>query len=242
MSENRIFKFEKNDIALFIAPLTAISYGMAFIYQLGTYRYYWIPTMFIELNLKNLTATILSVFPLLIFVTIFYYRMINKIRKEDKNQNFTNIEKKSRVIKIIKNLFVLVLFICWAGTGYYLSKTFGFFVVISFFIAYIAIFIGVIFGIVLYKRKKYLSTLLTGVAIAFTLSYTMGFCSSALETVYTVVKIKDKSYVLLETFQSKFILSPVDLETKEFSKQLIMREIKDDFTISTELTILKPEK
>jgi hypothetical protein len=236
MAQNRRSLFEKNDIALYIAPLTAICYGMAYVYQYGKYKYYWIPIEFIELNLNNLTTTILSVFPLLIFVTIFYYRMIVKINTEEAIDS-NNSNSRS------KKIFPFIYFLLMAFFIYLSTRIYGYVMIVSVIIISIVITIGIIIGLVLYKKKKYFYTLLIGLFLSFIFSYVMGISSSALEKTYTIVKIEEKDFVLLETYKDKFILAAVNLETKEFSKELIIKDINDDYTVSTQITsFLKPEK
>jgi hypothetical protein len=234
MPENENPRFEKGDIALYIAPLTAICYGLSFIQRVGEYNFYGIPTEFIELDLNSITVNILSVFPILIFTVLFYHRTFFKIRRPEDNDSSTasgESMKKRALIFIILSIFVI----------YFSFKLIGY-IMLAFIIFVVLTAFGILFGLALYKKRRYLYSLFIGLVLSGAMSYAMGFVGSALELTHTIVKDKNKNYLLLEKYKDKFLLAPIDLKKKEFSKNITFRDISDNNVIFTKgMSMLKPE-
>ncbi|HWO78764.1 MAG TPA: hypothetical protein VNM69_23135 [Bacillus sp. (in: firmicutes)] len=246
MSENTRLKFDKNDIAIFIAPITAVCYGLAYIQELGKYIYYGIPISFIELNLNSLTVTILTMFPIFAGAIIFLYSLLKRIRNERLNRERTQTEndrpkllKKSIIVSILAGVYLIVLiYITYVLLDYYGS------------ILLIPIVIGIttplaiIFLYFLYKRKNFVSTLILGLFYLGLISFGFGFGLSGGDEHHNVLKIENEHFLLLETYMdSYFLLSPVDIEKKEFKREIIIKEINDtDYKIFQKKIRIKPTR
>ncbi|MFE4812816.1 hypothetical protein ACFQ9Y_17005 [Peribacillus simplex] len=84
----------KIDAAIIILILTAVCYGIAYVYQMGYKRYYGLPYMFIDLNVNTITP-ILSVFFTIILVLYAVWKFV------DLSTSFL----KYIPIKFVKKLF-----------------------------------------------------------------------------------------------------------------------------------------
>ncbi|MCI2257234.1 hypothetical protein L2D08_23260 [Domibacillus sp. PGB-M46] len=65
-------KFSKIDAAIIVVVLTAFSYAITYIYQMGYQDYYNLPKEFIDLNKNTITPPLIGVFLVLIISFIFW--------------------------------------------------------------------------------------------------------------------------------------------------------------------------
>jgi hypothetical protein len=227
--------FDKNDIALFIAPITALCYGLTYIKKLGTYIYYGIPPALIDLNINSLTVGILSFSPFLIVIIYFFYRMIRKIKKY-KPQEKKITKKKNKVVDLILFITSIALY---GIIHYFYQRSFGN-ITYLFFVNGLLLAIGIISIYVFYKKKNYFLTLIVGILYSSFLSFTLGIGGGALNISYTIIQVNNQDYVLLETYKEHYIIAPVDLNSKVISRKITLKSFSDDdYTISQKRVILK---
>jgi hypothetical protein len=237
--------FEKNDIALFLAPITALFYGLAYVNEYGKYVYYGIPTSLIELDLNSLTESVISLSPLLLIVIIYSYRMILKIRKrKNKNDNDNGNDNDNFQIKgnKIHALFYLILSLQILGLFCYINYNFfGMYSYLVLFISFI-LFVFLIFIFIFYIKKEYLYSLAIFILYSIFQSYTLGYIEGAFNITHVIIKTDNHDFVLLETYKENFIIAPVNLKSKKISREISLKSISDkDYTIKRENVILKLE-
>jgi TRAP-type uncharacterized transport system fused permease subunit len=233
-------KFEKNDIALFLAPITALCYGLVYTLELGKYNYYGIPTSLIELDLNSLTSGILTLFPMLLIIFFFIYHLFFKIKSNKTNDLEEDVKKKSSKWSLVRDIATLVvlIYICGFIYGLYI-KYFGNITYLIFILVMIFL-VFIIFMIRFYKKENYTNTLITGILFFIIFSFSLGYIAPALNTHHVVIQVKNQNYILLENYKENFILSPVDLKTKTLKRELILKNIADDdYKIKREKIILK---
>lgn len=224
--------FEKGDIALYIAPLTAFSYGMAYIYQLGKFHYYGIPSVFIELTLRSLTGAILAIFPLVILTAFIYHDFLKSLGNKEKS----NIPEKNSRKKFIFNFVVfLVYLVLLFGFTYLLINYFG---NIIYLLILLALFTPILFSLLrrFYKRQNYIYALFLGSSSLLIASYVFGVVINGMERLHTIVESENKSsYVLVDTYNNKALLVNFDIEKKELTKEFVLRDItKNEYRLKRE--------
>ncbi|MGG1596064.1 hypothetical protein [Terribacillus saccharophilus] len=111
--ENKAFSFQ--DLALYIAPITGMGYGLAFLYKLGIFIYFGIPSQFIELNLNSLIQTIFLMSPLFLLYIVFFTIELNRAKNKKQNKVLTTEtqqpQKKLKKWKIISLVCLLAIVI-----------------------------------------------------------------------------------------------------------------------------------
>lgn len=250
------------DTAFIIAILTGLLYVLSFLYYAGQFYYYKVPLFLIEISIKNIINSMLHFSPdLIIFsVTIFSYLLgLNLIKKEKKrrsNQENNQVSEQSRKNKkktkglprFMKILILIsVISLLSMATLLYLIKT-KMINSISIDTALIVFFNGgissilIFISILLYRRKNFLVSIGLVFILLCGTSFFLGHTSARESKTYIVVEDKNKTFVSLAVYDDQFVLSPINLKTKEFSNKLKLMEIKDVKEFKQQKMIIKLKK
>ncbi|KRF46331.1 hypothetical protein ASG98_17290 [Bacillus sp. Soil531] len=104
----------KLDAAIMIATLTALSYGLAYVYQLSYNLYFHLPSIFIELNIISITKVAVVLFFILFFSWFIFYgaykQVLNELPVSHEILGYGLAEIKKRVnITLIVIAIVLIV-------------------------------------------------------------------------------------------------------------------------------------
>jgi hypothetical protein len=209
------------DVAIVLAPLTALGYGLTYAYYYGFYDVYRIPSMFIEIDIMKLTQTILiliSAISLIIINNIYsertgisfsifslfsYYKKVKFWFEKRSNSSVENIEKslknsekKSHAFKFIPTIFI----------GFSLM-----FIVP--YINWLTIFgLGILSqGLIgLYRHFKFpkIGIVIYLLFALFLLSYLLGTKDASNKNEYLVISNKNEEFLILDTYKGKLIAAP----------------------------------
>ncbi|PGY10621.1 hypothetical protein [Bacillus sp. AFS031507] len=232
------------DTAFIIAILTGILYVISFLYYAGQFYYYKIPLFLIEISIKNIINSMLHFSPLLITFfgsSIVIVLLLNKIKKAKQRksnpeinqvsgQSRKNKKKTKGKFRLLRFLLVLyiVLVLLFIATILYLIKikVLTYYVLLGVstgFISSILIFSSIL----LYRRKSFFGSIVLVFIVLCGTSFFLGYGFASESNTYILVKDKNKTFVSLAVYNDQFVLSPINMKTKEFRNDLKLMEVKD---------------
>lgn len=216
------------DYAFIIAILTGLLYLLSFLFYAGTFTFYQIPWFFIEVNISNIISSMIKLSPfviIIVWVTVYTYQEPKRINKETKpvdNEVLSRKQKKKRRSKFIDKLLSIVIILGLALTTYLIKK-----ILIFYFFTGIILGICVFVALRLYKEKNFIYLTILIYVVTLWLSFGYGYALASEKTTYLIVEENNKTFVSLTVYNEQFVLSPLNMETKEFSNQFQLMEMKE---------------
>jgi hypothetical protein len=235
---------EKNDLnslskfsewAFVAAPLTAISYGAAYLYKVGYFKYYFIPTFFIDLTFNSLTNAIMTIAPIIICFLILLFKVIHDNKK--KKMESDNLIKVNIKRLIFQSVLVLIVNVFYFLCIYLYIKYIGYAALIFVAIGIIiAIFIFIIFW--LYRKNRFKDLIFWTLIFFLISAYASGIGEAANKNYHVLIEQDNTTYVVLETYKEYYIVAPVDIKKKKIIPKYKLVEMKDkDITIKNTGTL-----
>jgi hypothetical protein len=228
-------KINKNLISetIFITVITAVSYLGVFVYKLGSFSFYNIDPLFIDINLRDVLS--INALALIVLLEIMYYLSYLVINRKENQKRF-------------RWLFPLLLIVIVA-----IPALIIFFAKFNFILAVILI-IGAFFGAFLkYKTEKkndpldYLNDKF-GILVVFSIliiilycayCYAIGLYNAKSKIDYPTLYLNQKSLVIISSYDDSFLCLPFNTESKKFYDALLLIT-QDD--ISEKELLIKKEK
>jgi hypothetical protein len=217
------------DYAFILAILTGASYLLSFLFFSGKFSFYNIPLFLIELNINNITHSIVYLSPFVILIAwvtniVLRESKVNKKETEQEYELSRKSQKKppSNLYKIIISIIFIIIVIAIVLITLVINKS---------------IFLGLLFGIIidilvffailLYKNKQliYLAILIYVVSSAFSFIY--GYSIASVTKKYILVEENKATFISLTVYNEQFILAPFDKHTMNFRNEYKLMDMKD---------------
>ncbi|MFH0068418.1 hypothetical protein [Peribacillus sp. NPDC056705] len=228
--ENIKQKLFNSDVGVWLGVVSVVCYASYYIYATSFNQYYGLPSNLVELKIENVAIVIAyGIFIISIFFVIpeSYRRACRLIFKKFPSLN----TRKKDSIKLI--VLLIALFIC----------TILVFPLFGFEITQLII-LGII--LVLLSSNKQPASKWTMVLCIYSvvgLSTMFGTNSAAEKEDYLIMSsTKNKNYIVIKTYQDKFIIAPVNLKRKEITPKFQFIEIKSDKDNKVEFTLVHTGK
>jgi hypothetical protein len=224
-------KLIDSDIGVWLSIISIVCYGSYYAYATSFNQYYGLPRNFVELKIENVvTVIVIGVFIMGIFFVIpESFRQVCKLIFEE----FPSLN--DRIKRFIK--FLVLLFALFIATILVLP---------TFDLEITLLIIGGLFITISLPNDKQLPPkwiivlciyLVAGLFVMF------GSNSAADKEDYLIMNsTNDQKYVIINTFQDKFIIAPVSLEKKEIIPKFQFIEIKSDKDNKVEFTLVHTGK
>lgn len=215
------------DYAFIIAILTGLLYLLSFLFYAGTFYFYKIPLFLIEVNIGNIISSMIKLSPLVIVIvwaTVYTFQQPKRINKETKQVDVDVLSRKHKKNNRSK-LIVLLLPIVMLGFAiilYFLENS-----LVFYYMTGITLGIFALVSRKLYRKKNFVYLTILLYLAAIWLSFGYGYTSASENKKYIIVKEKNNIYVALSVYKDQFVLSPFNMNTKEFSNQFTLKEMKD---------------
>ncbi|WP_349730632.1 hypothetical protein [Peribacillus frigoritolerans] len=242
------------DIALIIAPLSALSYVILYLLKVGYFSYFNIPFNFITVDIVDSAGVLFIFFLFSLILAIFFLRK-NKVNEYKKKSPKIN-KYIGKILKKIETkwwLYVLILFIIVIG---FLFCLVIFTLIIRTFIPSIfhALCIALAILLIIYCLffKQLVKEKFSTISILFTLllSFTIGSCIFLVGFTYPLFKEsyvfvsggnlnEDKDYVLIGRYEESLIVSEVDLVENRVTRNFKIIETESNHEYN--LTFYKEE-
>ncbi|MGF3103664.1 hypothetical protein [Rossellomorea sp. DUT-2] len=198
-------RLSKEDILLFIAPLTALSYALTYLFKVSYLAYYKVPSMWIDLSITRITSTLLKISPIL-FLGAICSLIFFKTAKKIGEQNNKNVKKGKylRKLAFISSLIVTLL------SGYMvfgMYKIYGVYMLLSSstgaLVPIIALFLYKFYR----EGRYYLSVVILWLTLcAVTASY--GFGSAGMTEKYFTFNKDKQNYIVIDSYNEYLIVAP----------------------------------
>ncbi|MGE7683913.1 hypothetical protein [Peribacillus simplex] len=208
-----------SDIGVLFSAAAVVGYGIYYVYATSYNQYYELPMNFVELKMENLSfvivLTVLAMGFLLVIPDYCKFIFENNPHLNTKKELF------QKVLLIITIVGVLSLF------GLELPQY-------SLEMAFLVIFI---FMTIYWRLDNKLPPRLTisiCILLVGGLSVMFGSFSAAEKDSYLIMdSANDQSFVIIKTFQDKFIIAPVNLHKKEITPrfQFIDMNSKEEYAL-----------
>jgi hypothetical protein len=210
--------FKGIDIAILVPFLTVLSYGMAYLQNKGFYSFYKVPPFLITLNLISLSQMVFDMLPYFLgalgyFLGVYRGKRIYRAEiSESQKKTYRNYE------------YILVfILLAMLVESYFRLGLIGVFIkLIQMVIPY---FILVL--LVLYQKKRYEIVSLILISFLF-LPYLVGYFNAAIKQDYYVVHIESENHVVINSFNEKLILAPVNLKNNTFKAEFTIHKLESD--------------
>jgi hypothetical protein len=210
--------------AFVIAPLTAISYGVAFLYKVGYFMYFNLPTFFIDLTLNALISALMGILPIFFSFLLFLPKVIEDIKNmNSKIEEFGGMNKKKLIFQTILVLIGFMLYLLFLIA---IIKYIGYGVLIWVAIAiFSVVFIFVV--IRLYRRNRYFTIVTWTLIFLLISSFSIGLSDATTNREYVILEMDKTKYVIIETYKEYYIIAPVDIKKKKIAPNYKLVEMKD---------------
>lgn len=218
------------DYAFLLAILTALLYLLSFLFYSGKLFYYHLPLSFVELNIQQIIYSSLHLAPIIILCSWYGVSLLRKYKsqKNDGSQPgiVTSLSRKNRktsFIGIIKYIFfvyclptiVIILLYVFDKKGIWPF-------LIGVLIPY---FVGIVFN--LYKKRNYVYLMILVFVYSTVISFGIGYFKAWTEDDYIVTEKNKEAFIVLTTYNDKFIIAPFNEKTKSYKNQYQIVEVKD---------------
>ena len=217
------------DYAFIIAIFTGTSYLFSYLYYAGRYSYYKVPLSLIEINLSNIIYMLVYISPYIIAMSLTAI-MISKL---ETNRPTNRKAMWIGIIGVIILFLVAVPLILHYSTVTKLWNIAG------------GVGIGLLYilCVPLYQKKYYKFLIITLYILTSVVIFIFGREFASEVKRYTIVENDKKTYVSLGVYDKHFILAPFNEETKEFTNEYKLVEIKDVVSFQQEeIGLIKMKK
>ncbi|MED3984280.1 hypothetical protein P4646_09535 [Peribacillus simplex] len=191
-------KINNSDIGVWLSVAAAVGYGLYYVYTTSFNQYYGLPKDFVELKLENLAFVIV-----LVVLTMSLLLVISELYKLTCRfifETFPYLNGREKNIK--KFLAIVFLFFFIIVSALYLFGLIGNLEMTSLIIL-IAIFWRI-------DKFSLMLTILVCILMRGFLSIQLGDYSVAEKEEYLIIDSKnDQKFVVINSFQDKFIIAPV---------------------------------
>jgi hypothetical protein len=233
------------DIAVIIAPISALSYGLLYIFYIGYYAFYDIPFTFININIGN-SAGILIIISLTAFyllIGLVKFRDIN--HRLHRNRVSSPNEKPSTVftpILVSLILFIFLYYIMGLMLDYETNS------LLFCFVPYILLcLIMRIAGVTLRSNNVTYSSILILIFLLIvwlgSASYLIGNTYPGFKREYLFIESKhldiDKNFIVLDKGTDSLLIAEVDLKNKKLTRNYQVIKYINDENFSVKLTLKK---
>lgn len=218
------------DYAFILAILTGALYLLSYLFFSGKFFYYNIPYYLIELNINNITHSIIYLSPFVIliaWVTTIALREPNIRRKDSKQEEGLSRKNKtkprSRLFKtIIIIIIYLILFIVILLATLIINKSM-FLGLLYGIITDILVFISILF----YRKKRFVYLAILIYLVSSGISFIYGYTIASGAEKYIIVEENNKTFVSLTVYNDKFILAPFNTKTKTYTNEYKLMDMED---------------
>ncbi|MEW5594313.1 hypothetical protein ABGT24_12420 [Peribacillus frigoritolerans] len=222
-------KFLNSEVGVWLSVVSVVFYASYYIYATSFNQYYGLPSNLIELKIENVAVVIAyGLFIISIFFVIpkSYRRACRLIFEKFPSLN----TRKKDSIKII--VLLIALYIC----KILIFPLFGFEITRL-------ILLGMILVLLANNKQSASKWIMMLCIYSVALSIIFGTNSAAEKEDYLIMSsTNNKNYVVIKTFQDKFIIAPVNLKRKEITPKFQFIEIKSDKDNKVEFTLVHTGK
>lgn len=202
------------DLAFLVTVSAVFSYGLFYCFSYGYYQYYGLPMMFLELDVKDLTATALVVTILVIWLFLI-------VMPKDKT---FSAKKVTRDLIVFMILFSIMFFVIDSKSSTEQLL----------FLAAIIVILSTV--LVIINLKIYFYPLLILIILSLGVSFLFGQVKAQNLEEYLVISSEEKQpYVVLDTFDNQYVVASVDLGKKIIEPKFQVIEMKSEEDKKVEL-------
>lgn len=224
-------KINDSDIGVWLSVVSVVCFGSYYIYATSFNQYYGLPNNLVELTIENVAAVIVfGVFIMSIFFVIpeSYRQGCRLIFEKFPSLN----SRKKKFIKVLVLLIALIIATILVLPILGLEIT--------------QLIIGVLFIAIFMSNdkqspRKWIIVLCIYLVVGLFVMF--GSNSAADKEDYLILNsTNDQNYVVIKTFQDKFIIAPVNLQKKEITPKFQFIEIMSDKDNKVEFTLVHTGK
>lgn len=216
------------DFAILVTITSGFSYLLAYLFYAGKFTYYKIPWFLIDISISNIIYTIIVISPFIFIFILDTLRTMQRPKdKQDPNSYTTEDKvlsrkkKKKRKKGNTKYLRLVLLLLITIIIILIDKKTiFGIFLglITSFLVGLLIKF---------YKKSNYVYMTILIYFFFSLFTYTLGYILASATTEHIIVKDNNKTFVALTIYKEQFLLAPLDINSKIYSNEYNLIEIKD---------------
>ncbi|AMV11550.1 hypothetical protein GT3570_11515 [Geobacillus thermoleovorans] len=196
---------KKIDPTILVFILSGLGYAITYLYQLGVYHFYQIPSFLMDIDLTKIIRNVL--FVSIIFVVGY---VIDAFYKESDLKNYLvkNIVEKIKIIEMPKSLSNILQFICVVCSLYFLSKYLSSDLKNP---TYLILWIVSQLGYFITKRYGQ-AALVLFIIFIFAYVYYLGYSQASTKDTYLM--IKGTNQIVVEVNKDEAILMKIDKHKK----------------------------
>ncbi|WP_284036566.1 hypothetical protein [Neobacillus sp. 114] len=189
------------DVAIVIAPLTAVSYGITYTYECSYNHFFRLNSSYIDITITSLTKTMLLLITFLFLAFLIIY-----------------IEDKLH--KSLNNRFKFFHFLAQSKYGLVLRWSFVLFIIIFFQkVSLIVLFLIILLIVTLGHFKKYKTAIAASLIGLFIFAYVFGSEAASDKRDFLIIEEGSKNLVVLNVYKNQYITAPVDFKTQTISPE-----------------------
>ncbi len=241
-SENSLKKW---DLAVWIAPVPILGYGITFSFEFGVSIFYKYPTSFISLDptliAKNSILLLLLSIGIFIMPEMYHknfkfilskiqYIIQNKVLSEKVN---IEVSHKSIIFLITISVMNALILLNVLKPILNFSDPFSIFFYLDFlFLSLASMFLAGIFYWIyrlVFINKNYILGVPNLLIVLIILPGVLGYVDAVSKETHYIIEGKKETYVVLNFVKDKLLIAPVDLKNKSITPEYLLIEAKTDF-------------
>lgn len=223
-------KLVNSDLGILISLGTVLGYGMYFSHQEGFNYYYGLPSGYVSLNISNLALCFIVIYTFL-GVIILASGGISKAIEEFESPIFN----KKNINRFLMGLATSITFSLWT------YREMRFFdsinetgIVIDLIVATCLIYLLWNF----FKNLSIILALAVVAALSLLMAGEIGMLQAINQDSYLVLKQGKQDYVVINTYDDKFIISPFDPKKRNIESKFQFIEMKSEKDNKLELSLM----
>jgi hypothetical protein len=220
------------DYAFIIAILTGVLYLESFLYIAGLFSYYRLPWFLIDIDVSSIINSIVHLSPFVIMIawgTVIIFRKPKSPKKQNQKENIQaeissrKHKKKSKTKAILAIiLFLVIISLCISIAIYLLNMGLLFGLIFGTIIDFV-----IILSSILYKKRNFVYLAIVIYITSSVLAFGYGYLTAIEEDTYIIVEDGNNTMISIAVYKEQFVLSPFNMNTKEFSDEYKLIEMKD---------------
>mgnify|MGYP001025024797 CR=1 FL=1 len=230
-------KLLTSDFGILLSLGTVFGYGLYYVNELGFDEYYGLPSNYISFNLSDLALCIIVTCMIMIYIYFSYETLIYMF--SDFIFSFFNHRAVKYTLVTISVLLSIVFWfgygILGIGAGHLTSNQ-------RMFLFLLTCLFDLYFFWAVFKNYSVILVLCIHIAFAGFIAKEVGIYRAEIKDHYLIIEKKDKYYAVINNYNNKFIIAPVDLEKGIVSSKFQFIEMKSDNDNKLELISMNTGK
>lgn len=230
-------KFLTSDLGILLSLGTVFGYGLYYINELGFNEYYGLPSNYISFNLSDLALCIIVTCTIMIYI-YFSYETLKYIFSD-----FIFLFLNHKTVKYtLGTISVLLTIFFWFGFDILGIGARHFTPHQQMFLFLLTCLFNLYFFWAVFKNHSVIVVLCIHIVFAGFIAKEVGIYRAKIKDHYLIIDKKDKYYAVINNYNNKFIIAPVDLDKGIISSKFQFIEMKSDNDSKLELIFMNTGK